>query len=375
LWYLIVKSEGDEGDERDEAKEAQKRTRHLYPLAVEWGSQALASDDDKRLNYALATGLSTTCRLLDVDLVRAHNTGANPFWGQTGHYSIATAAIESVTQGPLRDFLEANVERISFRPNELTPEQIREKLARGDFVELADVPDLVWKKTSNRVPGGRDYAQNAGPEHPNHYADIDQPDGDGKTLRDVTLSNISNMSVAVLAKWYADEGQADVRSQGLLPFRVWQIFDEMVKQLKAHNNTKFLCAAGVLAHYVGDACQPLHGSYHSDGYKDAPGATSKKWPGKGVQTRAELPPPRRMYSSINVPGGRICAAWLISVTVANAASRPFAILGISPSNAFACGAIIAARKRAPAPISGVSGQAVSAVADARPDRARDRLMD
>ncbi|MBN3755551.1 S1/P1 Nuclease [Paraburkholderia sp. Tr-20389] len=295
LWYLVAPANehaDDEGNRDVPARngrksDQQKRARHLYPLAIEWGGQTLASDDGQRLNYALATGLSTACQLLDVDLVRAQNVGANPYWGQTGHYSIATAAIQSVKQGPLRDFLEANVERISFRPDQLTPEQIREKLARGDFVELADVPDLVWKKTPSRVPGGRDYAQNAGPEHPNHYADIDQPDGDGKTLRDVTLGNIANMSVAVWSKWYADEGDTDARSEGLLPFRVWQIFDEMVTQLKKRNDTNFLCAAGVLAHYVGDACQPLHGSYHADGYKDAPDATPKKWPGKGVHATYE----------------------------------------------------------------------------------------
>jgi hypothetical protein len=259
----------------------------LFPLAVEWGGQSLRGGNDEHLNYALATGLSTACQLLDVDLVRDHNTSANPYWGQTGHYSIATAAIESVENGPLQAFLKANLERISFRPNELTPAQIREKLANGQFVELADVPDLVWKKTSSRVPGGRDYAQNAGPEHPNHYADIDQPDAEGKTLRDATLASIDNMSVPVWLKWYADEGETDSRSEGLLPFRVWQIFDEMVRQLKARNDTKFLCAAGVLAHYVGDACQPLHGSYHSDGYRDAPDATAKKWPGKGVHSTYE----------------------------------------------------------------------------------------
>jgi hypothetical protein len=259
----------------------------LHPLAVEWGGQSLFASDVGHLNYALATGLSTACQLLDVDLVSNHNTGANPYWGQTGHYSIATAAISLVKPAPLQKFLEANVERISFRPNELSPAEIKAKLARGDFVELADVPDLVWKKTPDRAPGGRDYARNAGPEHPNHYADIDQPGIGGKTLRDLTLSRIDNMSVPVWMKWYADEGVTNSRSEGLLPFRVWQIFDEMVRQLKEGNDAKFLCAAGVLAHYVGDACQPLHGSYHSDGYRDAPDATAKKWPGKGVHATYE----------------------------------------------------------------------------------------
>lgn len=271
LWYL------DSGT---------STARVLHPLAIEWGGQAFAANDGKPLNFALATGLSTACQLLDVDLVREHNSGANPFWGQTGHYSIATAAIDALDNGPLRAFFQANLERISFRPDELSPEQIRDKLARGDFVELADVPDLVWKNTPERVPGGRDYARNEGPEHPNHYADIDQPDGDGKTLRDVTLGNIASMSVQVWSKWYAGEDVAPA-SQGLLPFRVWQIFDEMVRQLKARNDTRFLCAAGVLSHYVGDACQPLHGSYRADGYRDKAPAGAKKWPGKGVHSAYE----------------------------------------------------------------------------------------
>jgi hypothetical protein len=34
---------------------------------------------------------------------------------------------------------------------------------------------------------------------------------------------------------------------------------------------KFLCAAGLVSHYVGDACQPLHGSVLADGYEDGSG--------------------------------------------------------------------------------------------------------
>lgn len=47
---------------------------------------------------------------------------------------------------------------------------------------------------------------------------------------------------------------------GALPFRVWQIYTAMVKSLKQAEPdvVGFLCAAGCLAHYVGDACQPLH---------------------------------------------------------------------------------------------------------------------
>ena len=149
------------------------------------------------------------------------------------------------------------------------------------------MPDLVWKKTLDQVPGGRDYARNAGPEHPTHYADIDEPGANGQTLRDLTLADPANMDVTVWKEWYTNNGKADPRQQGLLPFRVWQFFDEMVRQLRAGDWAKFLCAAGIVSHFVGDACQPLHGSYLSDGYKDPQDPHAKKWPGKGVHSTYE----------------------------------------------------------------------------------------
>jgi hypothetical protein len=259
----------------------------LRPMAVEWGGQTVLGSGGKHFNFALATGLSTVCQLLDVDLVRDHNTGPNPYWGQTGHYSIASDAIDAVQNPLLKSLLLANIDRISFRPDQLTPEEIRAKLANGDFVELADVPDLVWKKTPDRVPGGRDYAQSIGPEHPTHYADIDEPGTNGQTLRDLTLTNLNNMDVTVWEQWYVQNGKTHVLSQGLLPFRVWQFFKEMMAQLQAGDMARFICAAGIMSHFVGDACQPLHGSYFSNGYKDPNDPDAKNWPGKGVHSTYE----------------------------------------------------------------------------------------
>src|SRR5262249_56997857 len=48
-------------------------------------------------------------------------------------------------------------------------------------------------------------------------------------------------------------------------FRVWQIFDAMVGFSVDGDAPRFVCAAGVLTHYIGDACQPLHISYLHDG--------------------------------------------------------------------------------------------------------------
>src|SRR5262249_20661303 len=56
----------------------------------------------------------------------------------------------------------------------------------------------------------------------------------------------------------------DVLHRGILPFRVWQFFERM-KEFAATDPDKFIAAAGTLAHYVGDASQPLHGSTMSDG--------------------------------------------------------------------------------------------------------------
>jgi hypothetical protein len=58
------------------------------------------------------------------------------------------------------------------------------------------------------------------------------------------------------------------KSRGLLPFRVWQLFDLMVEAVRNDDPVEFIAAVGVMAHYVGDACQPLHISYKFNGDPD-----------------------------------------------------------------------------------------------------------
>ncbi|MGZ3543070.1 MAG: hypothetical protein ACXVAF_18100 [Vulcanimicrobiaceae bacterium] len=53
-----------------------------------------------------------------------------------------------------------------------------------------------------------------------------------------------------------------------MPFRVEELFQIMIS---TKNVEEFVCAAGVIAHYVGDACQPLHISYLNNGYPDGRG--------------------------------------------------------------------------------------------------------
>lgn len=52
---------------------------------------------------------------------------------------------------------------------------------------------------------------------------------------------------------------------GLLPFRVAQLYGVIVESLQGDKLEAALCAAGTMAHYVGDACQPLHVSKYHDG--------------------------------------------------------------------------------------------------------------
>jgi hypothetical protein len=49
--------------------------------------------------------------------------------------------------------------------------------------------------------------------------------------------------------------------EGGLPFRVWQMYKQMISSLAQGKVDEFLVAGGTMAHYVGDACQPLHISY------------------------------------------------------------------------------------------------------------------
>jgi hypothetical protein len=54
----------------------------------------------------------------------------------------------------------------------------------------------------------------------------------------------------------------------LLPFRVWQFYDLMVAAAAKGDAIGFVAAAGVMAHYMGDSCQPLHISYKFNGDPD-----------------------------------------------------------------------------------------------------------
>jgi hypothetical protein len=244
------------------------------PLAVQWGGHAFAADSGTgQAPYALATCLSTVCNLLEVDLVRDLNTGQPEFWGMVGHYTIANRATTLVRNPRLRQLMKANLERITFQADAITPKQLKGTMNRP-FVPLADVPDLVWKLGHGPVNRGQ-------PEHPNHFADMDKPrPDDGKTLLDLCKGHPENVAVDVWRDYYTAVGD---QSRGLLPFRSWQIYQEMVDAVEQGDAARFVCTAGVLSHYVGDACQPLHISFMFNGIPQDDGTTL----GEGVHAAYE----------------------------------------------------------------------------------------
>jgi len=294
--FLIAPGRGQRGSQPGDSgtiwhlsQTADDGTVQLLPVALQWGGENLVGSLPGSFNFALASSLTNVLRLLDVSLVVDHNTQAQPFWGKTGHYTIASLACEHLKTSRLRTLMRNNLDRIGFQLSALGPDDIdaaTTKLSQNPrFVPLADVPDLVWKNLPTKVLGGRDTSYRTGPEHPTHYADIDEPrPTDGKTLRQLCMANPALVTVEAWQEFYSSLGHTDPAERGLLPFRVWQFFDEMVEAVAAGDVARFVCAAGLVSHYVGDASQPLHGSYLADG---APATPTSPAVGEGVHSAYE----------------------------------------------------------------------------------------
>jgi hypothetical protein len=281
------------------AKNPAQNPPQLVPLAVQWGRNMFRSADAAPAqSYALATLLSRVCALLDVDPVREWNVDQPDTWGALGHFSIAarTAGALSNTFPKLKSLMRNNLEIISHSDDVLVEGEFA-GMGTADFVPMADVPDFFWK--TRVAKQGHDRPLEGG----NHFADMDQEDDEGKTLLQLTEDD----SFIDPDKWQTYyNGITDILSgkriredrRGLLPFRVWQIFDAMRDFAKDGEAAEFVCAAGVLTHYVGDACQPLHISYLHDGDPNRPvthtftkgkkaGQTEERAKGKGVHSAYE----------------------------------------------------------------------------------------
>lgn len=238
------------------------------PVALQWGGQVFQDAQKKGSSYALGTFLSTVCNELNVTVLRDWNTGLPEYWGAVGHYSIANKACGVIQNKKLKKLMQANLERISFEIPDISKKSLA-GLSKRDFVPLADVPDMVWKVGPFKRGGM------TAPEHANHFADMDReldpPLPEGATLLEICNNQPQNVSVDVWQRYYdavQEQFPSEHESRGLLPFRVWQIYDTMVAAVRAGEVVTFVCAAGILSHYVGDSCQPLHISYMFNGDPD-----------------------------------------------------------------------------------------------------------
>jgi hypothetical protein len=225
------------------------------PLALQWGGQrffgAPAAQQQGSLPFALATSLSTACRALSVEIVRSWDVALPEYWGEVGHFTIGETACDLLNgSNRLNDLFLHNRRNIGFDDDTIANGGHVTGLGPGGFVPLANVPDDVWKKGGTGVRRTKD--------NPSHYADMDEPGAGGQTLFDL-CEDPANITVDVWVQHYEEIGTT-VNHQGSLPFRVRQIFEEMIDHVSHGHVTKFVCAAGILSHYVGDACQPLHGS-------------------------------------------------------------------------------------------------------------------
>ncbi|MFA4973021.1 MAG: hypothetical protein WC683_10425 [bacterium] len=242
------------------------------PLALQWGGHVLEDSTGRGQSYALATNLSPVCARLGIELIRDWGQELPEYWGTVGHFTIANLATKLLNSKlSLSKLINDNLTNITLKLSDITDKDTK-GLSKEDFVPLADVPDLAWKVGQHkRGPRGR--TSDGAPlnkEGPSHFADMDEPLPEtGETLLSL-CSNPSNISpqawIDHVRRLPHADGVDPALSAGLLPFRCWQIYNEMVGFAKAGKLEEFVCAAGILAHYVGDACQPLHISYlhHGD---------------------------------------------------------------------------------------------------------------
>jgi hypothetical protein len=268
LWFWDA--EQDVPEKRPEAGAAlapppERRTPELRPLAVQWGGQAfLDAGGAPSTQFALASCLSTVCRLLDVEPVRSWALGHSLYWGKVGHYKVATTACSLASKPRLAQLLQANLGNISVSD----PDIIAGQLPSGStthFVALADVADLVWRNTRHK-------------DEANHFADMDQrggPQGTGSTLMELWQQQPTSRTPSAWTAFYDHLPQPpEDKHRGALPFRVKEMYAAMVDAVRQPSAIDYIAVAGLMAHYVGDACQPLHVSQFHHGRPGHPEDTN-----------------------------------------------------------------------------------------------------
>jgi len=245
-----------------------KKDTKYYPIAVHWGQHTFltGAQSQQAFSFALATNLTTACVRLDVDVVRGWNLDNEFSWGKTGHFKIAAKACELVSNVKLSKLLKANQKNIGYVDADLLSKNVvsgQFSDSKNLFVPLADVADIIWRTTRPT-------------DESNHFADIDESDAtiqNGKTLMELCVANPANIDIDFWIAYFEafDQIKPNARGprEGAVPFRVWQMYNQMIQSLINKNLAEFICAGGTMAHYVGDACQPLHISQFHHGRNEA----------------------------------------------------------------------------------------------------------
>lgn len=272
LWFYDPPGDPPAGEKFDDpvspptVPERGVRARRLRPIAMQWGGERF--QDPEGSAFALASFVSTVCRELDVDIVRDWSLGHDEYWGKLGHFAVGWKACD-LLDGKLGKLMKANQRNIGFGDDKLGKGGSFQ-LGRGDFVPLADVPDYKWVHSSRSQEGIQ------------HFADIDIHDiHGGPSMMEVCRKDPKKIAASVWQSYFAGFAAAGCGPEpGLLPFRVWQIWEDMVGFASKPDAGRFMAAAGVMAHYVGDASQPLHCSYLHHGQLPMLKISGRKYPVK-----------------------------------------------------------------------------------------------
>ena len=244
----------------DEVEYSNNRKDKNLPLALQWGQQRFLNNVSKfTSNFSLATCLSNVSRILEVDIVRDWNLDQDYSWGKVGHFKIGAYSCELVSDPNLSKLLMANQKNIGYEDTVFLKKKVMSGKFTKTFVPLADVADIYWR---SKRPNDKS----------NHFADMDESSNavmGGKNLLELCTKD-ANIDIDFWLNFY---GQMDTHKPikdkkgkvkkrlGALPFRVWQMYLQMIRSLANGNVDEFICAGGTMSHYVGDACQSLHISY------------------------------------------------------------------------------------------------------------------
>ncbi|HVR72661.1 MAG TPA: alkaline phosphatase family protein [Vicinamibacteria bacterium] len=157
-------------------------------------------------------------------------------WGYTGHRMVTAAAVQALPPG-LRALFAGNAEWIA---------------------EHSIDPDL------RRAAGDE-------AEGPNHFLDLD-------AFGAPPFPDLPRAESAHIAR----HGRAALE-RGRLPWRVGEVYGDLVRAFRDRDEARALAQASALAHYVGDAHVPLHAVVNYDGEQTGQKGVHGRWEGELVE--------------------------------------------------------------------------------------------